>query len=240
MPGIPPIAECGSAIRLGGIDYAGICSSGCLVSFANEPKKILMISVAHGVVRKGAVPGDPVVLAEYPDQVIGRLHTWVTFRHWTPADVALIWVYPSLVSPTVASIGALNGTNPAPSAGTKVRLYRSGSANPSPKVTVPAMNVPMWINGPGWTLHDEIFYQNQIGCEPMFTTFGDSGCAVVDANNRVIGISVAAQQDVKTESGDYVNRTVVAPISAILNNADFKTPLQLVTQIPTEAIAPPL
>jgi hypothetical protein len=71
----------------------------------------------------------------------------------------------------------------------------------------------------------------------MFSTYGDSGCAVVDSGNRVVGIAVAIQPSVEVD-GQYVNRTVVAPISAILDNADFKGPLQLVTQIPKDAVGP--
>ena len=229
-------AECGAAIRLKDLDTAETCAAGCLVSFADDPTKVLMVSVAHGILRKQATRGDAVVTMARPDQVIGRLYTWITFRQWTPADVALIWIDPRMFSPQVASLKPLTGVNTAPAAGTGVRLYRAGADGRS-QTLLPLEDIQVSVSGADWSLDNPITYQNQIACQPMFTTYGDSGCAVVDDDYKVVGISVAIQPSVEVGSV-YVNRTIVAPINAILNNADFGRTLNLVTQIPKDAVGP--
>ncbi len=211
---------------------------GCLVAYRDDPKRIYMISVGHGLLHQGAARGDPIVSDLDRTRVIGRLENWATFTEEMTADVALVWIDPTQVSAGNAGMGSLKGENRAPAPGTGVRLYKSVPGSilqgqvPARRetITIP----PIVCND--WQTEQAISYLDQMACTPVFNFAGSSGAVVIDPDNRVVGMAVAV--DTIEEDGHFTTRTVVTPIAAILDHEELGKNLVIVTKIPSGAIGP--
>lgn len=227
----------GDLVRLS--TSTAMSTGGCLVRFADRPKRILLMCAAHGLVRKAASPGD-IIIAVDDDQPIGLLQTWTTFRASVLADVALVWVHPKRVRATPTSGTALKPPGGPLGASQRVTIVGGVSApGKTGTIASPSADVPLPVNGPGWHI-DEVFYARQMICQPMFTRPGDSGAVVLDENGALAGMVVAARGLVET-GDDWVSQSIITPIAAILTHPDFGgRRLELVTTIPSDAEVPAL
>lgn len=227
----------GDLVRLS--TSTAMSTGGCLVRFTDQPKRILLMGAAHGLVRKAACPGDLIVAAD-DDQPIGLLQTWTTFRASVLADVALVWVHPERVQAATASGTALKPPGGPLGANQKVAIVGGVSGRGrTGTIASPSADVPLPVNGPGWHI-DEVFYARQMICQPMFTRPGDSGAVVLDQGGALAGMVVAARGLVEI-GGDWVSQSIITPIAAIFAHPDFGgRTLELVTDIPRNAEEPVL
>lgn len=174
-----------------------------------------------------------------PTERLGRLLTWTTFYGSVTADIALVWVEPDHVAPTIQGLG-LPAKDPAPlpNVGDELRLSprtSSGVARTS-RVATPRADVTLPVRGPDWSLAD-IVYRDQIICEPMFSQPGDSGAVVLDRQDRIVGMVIGGRPLVSHEDG-WTSQTIITPISAILRHPDFCARLEILTSIPSGATPP--
>ncbi len=223
---------CGGPIRLRGAQSRS--TSGCLVRFVDQPRIVLMLSAAHGLVSRQASQDD--IVETTSGRALGRLRTWTTFYQSVTADVALIWIDPKIVLPSVVGIGDLAATtNSAPAASQAVRIVRDGTIKTG-AVRTASGDLELNVEGIDWRL-EGIAYREQIICDPMFTQGGDSGAIAVDGLNQVVGMVVGGRPYVSND-GDPYSASLITPIDAILRHPDFQGRLELVTQIPPDAISP--
>ncbi|WP_155644410.1 phage tail tip lysozyme [Burkholderia territorii] len=225
--------SCGSGICIPRNEPGTI---GCLVRFTDRPDKVLLMTAGHAVLATNTRQGDPVESPDMPGTVLGLLLTWTSLTGNVTADVALVWVDPALVTPEIIGIGLPKGGVTDVRAAQRVRLFSLRGIPREMRVDQASANVPLLARGPDWSAH--LTYRAQIMCRPaspqMATQPGDSGAIVVDDNNRVIGMVVAA-------ADDAAGITVVTPIFAILNHPAWRGgTLEVLDSIPRNAIAPPI
>lgn len=224
---------CGGRIRLRG--ETDVCTTACLVRFVDQPQVILMLSVAHGLVKRQATQRD--VVETVSGTALGRLRTWTTFYSEVTADIALIWVDPQVVSPRHALLGQLDPqlADP-PRAGQKLHIQRDGGVKDGTVLT-PAGDVKLTVDGIDWWLKS-VVYSDQILSKERATAKGDSGALVVDDNRRVAGMVVGGHNYVPDGQG-HATATIITPISTIFRHPDFQGGrLELVTEMPDDAWSP--
>lgn len=214
-----------------------VSTGGCLVRFADAPRRVLLLGTTHGLVRAKAQPGD-VIRSAADNTALGKLQTWTTFRETSTADAALVWVDPERVSPVSAGGVTPTTLSVAPDIGATVRMVGpSAQIIPHGTVTYTAQDVPLSPLGDGWG-PITVVYAGQILCSPKFSHDGDSGSIVIDAANSVIGMVVAGRSLVQ-DGDNWVSQTVVTPIASILNHPDFGgRTLELLGSIPADAEGP--
>ena len=82
---------------------------------------------------------------------------------------------------------------------------------------------------PGW--NETLRYRDQLVCQPIITSGGDSGAVALDDQSRVVGMVVGGWTE--------MNETIITPISTILNNSAWGgAQLELLTEVPADAVAP--
>jgi hypothetical protein len=196
-----------------------------------------MLAAGHVVVPSNARQNDPIVAPDLPGSTLGRLLTWTDFDGDTTCDAALIWVDPDLVSAEINGLGVPTGVNTNPKPGDEVRLSPDPGGTGdvrTTKISEVGADIVVDVTGPDWST--TVTYRKQILCSPMVSHGGDSGAIVLDADDRVIGMIVAGGAgDTARDPGV----TIVTPIAALLNNIDWQGTLNLVTQIPADAVPPP-
>ncbi|WP_458764644.1 phage tail tip lysozyme [Cupriavidus basilensis] len=210
---------------------------GCLVRFIDRPDKVLLMTAGHAVLATNTRQGDPVESPDMPGTVLGLLLTWTSLTGNVTADVALVWVDPRLVTPEIIGIGLPKNGAADVRAAQRARLYSMRGTPREMRVDQVSADIPLLARGPDWSAH--LTYRGQITCRPGSPQMqaiqpGDSGAIVVDDNNRVIGMVVAA-------SDDTTGITVVTPMSAILSHPAWRGgTLEVLDSIPPNAIAPPI
>lgn len=225
--------DCGGKIRYS--EASDLCTSGCLVRFHDQPDIIMMLSVAHGLVRREANQQDIVMTRT--GRRLGRLRTWTTFYQAVTADIALVWIDPAAITAKVAKIGALKGEPVGKVSPQQTLRFLSGGGVQEGTVRNVSGDLTLNVEGIDWNLRD-IDYCEQIICDPKCSQDGDSGAIVVDADNGVVGMIVGAR-DYVSNNGDPYSATLITPIGAILNHPDFgRGRLELVTDIPRTARSP--
>jgi len=223
------VINCGARIRTG---TAPIGTAGCLVRFKDTPNQVLLLTAGHVVLSTTAKQGDPIAAPDLGISTLGLLLTWTSLEGSVTADAALIWVNPSLISPSIMGIGRPDTT---PAAGVQqsqiLRIFSSNATARQMKVDRVTDDVPVIARGPDWSA--SLNYLGQIVCKPEISQPGDSGAIVVDNQNRVVGMVVAGSD------GD--GTTIVTPISAILQNTAWGGgELEVLDNIPLGAVAPPM
>lgn len=226
---------CAERIRLN--HAKSFCTGGCLVQFVDQPKIVLMLSVAHGLVRREATQAD--LITSDDGGAFGQLRTWTTFSSSVTADVALVWVDPAKVSGDLMGLGPISATpNLTPEADLPIRFFRQGKVQKS-HVTRLGQDIELTATGVDWGIPG-VTYADQIVCEPMFSEPGDSGSLVIDDNNRAVGIVVAGRPYVRS-GGHVVSQTIITPIGSILRHVDFDgVALRILPALPAGAVAPPI
>lgn len=236
-----PRLQGGDMLRLAG--SAAESSSGCLVRFASQPQRLLLLGCAHGLVRKAARQGDLVEAVEAPARPLGRLWTWTTLRSVITADVALVWVDPGRVSAEIGGLGAISAEpNLAPRVGDGLRMKPRVPGDAPRRARISRIDevAPLDAVGPDWSVPG-VSYAGQIVCEPMFTRGGDSGAVVVGDDGRLVGMVVGARPLIDLGGGRYASQTVITPIASILAHPDFAGDrLEIVAQVPVGLASPEL
>jgi len=183
--------------------------AGCLMRFADAPRRMLLLSAAHPFLPTEARQNDPINAPSLPAVMLGRLRTWTTLRSTgVQADAALIWVDPDHVSANIRGLGRPAGLNLAIKQGDRLRVYGRDTAQPrSMVVKEVAGRARLSLISPrpnDWGGFYEYF--DQILCETTQVRGGDSGAAVLDKDGRLAGIVVGSKAD----------RAIVTPIASIL------------------------
>lgn len=228
----------GDPIDLIGMDV--VSTGGCLVRFTDQPKRILLMGAAHGLVRKEAKPGDPIA-ASADKHLIGVLQTWITFRQMITADVALVWVDPSRVRPEPANGGPLKPPGALPAPSEKIEII-GGIGGPGREGIIADNDedIPLPAEGPDWSIAQRVVYAHQMVTTDMVSEGGDSGAIVVDKDRAIAGMVVGGRPLVKV-GAIWTSQTVITPIRQIFNHPDFGgRMLELVTAISGTELAPPL
>ncbi len=209
-----------------------VCTAGCLVRYKDQPNKIMLLSVCHGLVKSNGKKGDVVVLGDGSGKRIGLLENWTTFHSQIQADAALVWVDPAIIGLALGSLGAPAGVVGNPlldsdfSICTQGNVIRHGTVDSY-------QDVQSSPQGPGGWTDIDVLYQQQVICTDQCTVPGDSGAVAIDGNNNVIGMVVAV-----TDDGNP--RTVITPISSILQHPDFGRNLEVVLKLPSSPLKPKL
>jgi hypothetical protein len=222
--------SCGDRVKYGNFEPG---SSGCLVSFPDFADHVLMLTAGHVVLPPFARAGDAIT-RENGDEIVGRLFTWTTIDGDPTSDAALIWVDPAQVSPQIRGLGLPSGVNLDPQPGTKIKIGPSIGQSGVRETVISAVDrdVDILVAGPAWESGPTITYRSQILTLDMISGGGDSGAIALDDQNRVVGMVVAGKPGVGT---------VITPITSILANSAWAgRQLQLVAQIDSTAVAPPL
>jgi N-acetylmuramoyl-L-alanine amidase len=215
-------------------------TAGCLVNVEGVGDRIFLVTAGHVVANSNV--GDLLRASDSPDKVavgpcIGRLAEWAPLMAaGTPVDLALIQVDPAKVSSAAGDGGAYAGTNPTPSVGLGVRCHGAGSGGMVTS-TILGVDVDVLIPFGNDGASDWHVYPKQIVCD-MFTLPGDSGAAVLDMSQRIVGFvaGVAPVPAGITSPTGYV--TVVVPVLTAFSGGPWAR-LNLATQIPVGAVAPP-
>jgi hypothetical protein len=217
--------QCGSGLQYPNFERG---TGGCLVRFIDAPDRVLLLTAGHVVLPSYAKQNDTINAVDPPDLVLGTLRTWTNFQDSPTADAALIWVDPALVDVAIIGLGVPAQFNNAPQIDDRLRLI-PGIGSSTPRETYIRNVGPAEMNIPAW--NTTLTYADQLLCEPLVTTSGDSGAIVLDDENNVVGMVVGGSAS--------TNQTCITPISAILNNSAWRGgQLQLLQSIPTGAVAP--
>lgn len=230
----------GSRIWVDGSSEFG--TAACLVAEAGVADRVYIATASHVVAGQGASVGNFVRANDLADAVavgpcIGRLMKWAPLvASGTPVDLALIWADPAQVSVAAFDGGAFAGTNTAPRVGMGVMCRGAGTGGMISSTILGVgvdTQVPFGVDGNS----DFHSYPNQIACG-QFTLPGDSGAAVLDLLHNLIGFvaGVAPTPAGITSDTGYV--TVVVPVLSAFSGGPWAR-LNLVTQIPAGAVAPP-
>jgi hypothetical protein len=224
--------QCGDRLRYGGFEPG---ASGCLVRFTDSPDQLLMLVAGHVVLTPSAKRGDAILIDDGSNRTLGRLWTWTTIDGDPTADVALVWVDPTLVSPGLRGLGVPSTTvNARPAENDVVRIVPPDGQQGArvAKIRTVDTDVNVIVSGPGWDHSPLITYRSQIVCDQMVSMGGDSGTVALDDQGRVVGMVVA---------GSSAIGTVITPIEAILSNAAWGDQrLEIVDAVNAEAVAPPV
>ncbi len=224
-----PTFSCGDRIRLANFSVG---TGGCLARFREFPERLLLLTAGHAVLTPTAAQGDQILRAD-TGEALGRLLTWTRIDGDPTADVALIWVDPSNVSPALRVLGMPNPEPASPVVNDLVRTIPKQGESSERRASIRSLgsSMDMRIEGPAWPRAVVVNYANQIWLNELTSDPGDSGSLAVDAAGRAVGMVVGGSP----ESG-----TIITPMRAILNNAAWGgRTLEVLDHIPQEAVAPP-
>ena len=136
---------------------------GCLVRFTDRPDKVLLMTAGHALLAQDTSQGTPVVSPDMPGKALGLLLTWTSLTGDVTVDVALVWVDPLLVAPTIIGIGLPKGTA-AVSTAQRVRIFSISGRPREMRVDQVSTNIPLLARGLDWSEH--LTYRGQITCSP--------------------------------------------------------------------------
>src|SRR5262249_4073360 len=144
-----PTIECGQAIRYPGFPPG---SSGCLMSFADQPTQLLLLTAGHAVVPTTAKQLDPIEALDVPDRPLGRLLSWTSLDGETTTDAALIWVDPAGVSPRIHGLAVPAGVNLTPAQDAVLQIFPAASSTSPRKgnITELGADIRVTVIGPDW------------------------------------------------------------------------------------------
>jgi hypothetical protein len=195
---------------------------GCVVRDPTPGGATYVLSAAHVIGNHTFDPLDLPVLQPGTvvgaAQVIGKVARWGALRFTADTfpnlfDAAIARVDPIVVVPDIFSLGRPLGVRDAVPNGTPVRKCGATTDVTRGVVVRSDYFCAFFYTDPQGARHRAGF-QQQILCRApggttgSFSERGDSGAAVLDAENRVIGLVVGATDD----------GTVVCPISPVLQS----------------------
>ena len=220
-----PTLQCGSGIQYPKFEQG---TGGCLVRFTDTPDHVLLLTAGHVVLPSYARQNDAIYATDPPNLALGTLRTWTNFQDIPTADAALIWVDPTLVDCRIIGLGIPRGFNTTPQIGDRLRIVPSQGNLPPRETSIQRVD-SIDMSMPGWGV--TLTYSNQLLCEPLVTTPGDSGAIALDGSNNVVGMVVGGSL--------ATGQTCITPISAILSNSAWNgAQLELLQSIPPGAVAP--
>jgi N-acetylmuramoyl-L-alanine amidase len=215
-------------------------TAGCLAYFEAFPHRILVLTASHVLAPDGAGGNDPVFLNDAsaaegdPGDVGGRLYCWTGVDPaGTPADAALAWIDPDVVSPDIPEIGRPTGVNESPRAGDALQFYGATSKHQTTQIIPGGVGRDVTVIAGPADQPVSYNYTRQLLCTKASNP-GDSGAVVLDMQRRVVGLLAGLTT---LPDGDV---TVVTPISAVRRHRQWNGQvLNIIATIPAGAEAPP-
>lgn len=232
---IGPLRRQAGNVRGGSVVFNrrhGTASSGaaaCLLQEKGKPTRRFLLTCAHVLAPGGAAQvGDDIIAIDDQgqQQMIGNLAAWSTAGQTTGAviraDAALVELTAASVLPDIIRIGIPSATTGRAPPGHTVKLYSPIAGKPLEfLVEDENFRIPDIVPG----LSPPYFrYTDAVSCTPLSaaTAAGDSGSAVLTADDRLVGMHFAGNDQIEI----FCRLTVVCDHFA---NPPTSIPLEAVT-----------